>query len=69
MGPVVHDAGVAFRVWAPNAASVSVAGTFNDWSEEADSMALEDGSVWYADVAGAKPGDEYWKRRCKCLPR
>ena len=31
MGAIVHDDGVAFRVWAPNADRVSVVGTFNDW--------------------------------------
>ena len=59
MGAIVHDAGVAFRVWAPNAEAVFLAGTFNDWSEDTTAMAPEDGGMWYADVAAAKPGDEY----------
>ena len=59
MGAIVHDTGVAFRVWAPNADAVFVTGTFNDWSEDAAAMAPEDGGVWYVDVPGAKPGDEY----------
>ena len=59
MGAIVHDSGVAFRVWAPNADAVFVTGSFNDWSEEAAAMAPEDGGMWYAEVAGAKPGDEY----------
>jgi 1,4-alpha-glucan branching enzyme len=50
---------VAFRVWAPNADAVHVAGTFNDWSEDATPLAPAPGGVWEADVPGAKPGDEY----------
>ena len=38
MGAIVHDAGVAFRVWAPNADAVFVTGSFNDWSEDAAAM-------------------------------
>ena len=59
MGAIVHDAGVAFRVWAPNAEAVFVTGSFNDWSEDAAAMTPEEGGVWYIDVPGAKPGDEY----------
>jgi 1,4-alpha-glucan branching enzyme len=59
MGAIVHDAGVAFRLWAPNADAVFVTGDFNDWSEDATPMAPEQGGTCYADVADAKPGDEY----------
>jgi 1,4-alpha-glucan branching enzyme len=59
MGAIVHDAGVAFRVWAPKADAVYVTGNFNDWSEDAAAMAPEDGGVWYVNVPGAKSGDEY----------
>jgi 1,4-alpha-glucan branching enzyme len=60
MGALVHEAGVAFRVWAPNAAEVFVTGTFNDWSEDATPMRAEaEGGTWYADVPGAAAGDEY----------
>jgi 1,4-alpha-glucan branching enzyme len=59
MGAIVHEGGVAFRVWAPNADAVHVAGTFNDWSEDATSLAPAPGGVWEVDVAGAGPGDEY----------
>ena len=53
--------GVTFRVWAPNATSVSVPGSFNSWSTTATPLAQElsnnglvDG-VWSADVATAPP--------------
>jgi 1,4-alpha-glucan branching enzyme len=59
MGAIVHEGGVAFRVWAPNTQSVFVKGDFNDWSEEASPLSHEDNGYWYADVALAKPGHEY----------
>ena len=59
MGAIVHDAGTAFRVWAPNAASVHVFGDFNDWSDDAVPMTRDDAGFWYADVEGAGNGQEY----------
>ncbi len=59
MGAIVHQGGVAFRVWAPNAGSVFVKGDFNDWSDEATALSQEEHGTWYADVASAKPGQEY----------
>ena len=59
MGAIVHQGGVAFRVWAPNAGSVFVKGDFNDWSDEATALSQEENGTWYADVASAKPGQEY----------
>ncbi len=52
--------GVTFRVWAPNAASVSVIGSFNNWDAARHPLTKETGTgLWSADVSGAKPGDEY----------
>ncbi len=59
MGSIVHDNGVAFRVWAPNASNVSVVGDFNDWSPEADQMQQEGNGYWYADLPEARVGHEY----------
>jgi 1,4-alpha-glucan branching enzyme len=59
MGAIPHKNGTAFRVWVPHATAVSVIGTFNDWEEGAAPMVMEGNGYWYADVAGACPGDEY----------
>ena len=59
MGATPTANGVTFRVWAPHAASVAVAGTFNGWSADADPLASEGAGVWAAEVAGAAIGDEY----------
>jgi len=56
--------GVTFRVWAPNATSVYVPGTFNSWSTTATPLVQEqtngavDG-IWSADVSGVTAGSEY----------
>ncbi|WP_262906050.1 alpha-amylase family glycosyl hydrolase [Hymenobacter terricola] len=59
MGAVPHAGGTTFRVWAPNAESVAVIGTFNEWSADKNPLQHEENGYWAADVAGAKPGDEY----------
>ncbi len=59
MGPVPHREGVAFRVWAPHADAVFVAGTFNDWSTDAHPMKREADGYWFADIETAAIGHEY----------
>jgi 1,4-alpha-glucan branching enzyme len=52
--------GTSFRVWAPNAASVSVIGSFNDWKPGQHALTLEKKTgVWSLVVPTAGPGDEY----------
>lgn len=55
--------GVIFRVWAPNAVGVSVAGEFNGWNTTSNPLAKEAGSpwngVWTATVTAARPGQAY----------
>jgi 1,4-alpha-glucan branching enzyme len=58
-GAVVYDGGVTFRVWAPFAPSVQVAGEFNGWSETASALESEGGGYWSADVPGALPRQRY----------
>ncbi|MBQ6266232.1 MAG: 1,4-alpha-glucan branching protein GlgB [Clostridia bacterium] len=57
-----HAAGadaVVFRVWAPNAAQVWVAGDFNDWAPESLPMQKISGGVWECTVQGVKQYDAY----------
>jgi 1,4-alpha-glucan branching enzyme len=59
MGAVVHDGTVVFRVWAPHADNVSVAGDFNAWSTDANLLAADGAGNWSADVVGAAVGSTY----------
>ena len=52
--------GYVFRVWAPNALSVSVVGDFNDWNRERHPMEkLSPGGIWEAFVPGLQRYDLY----------
>ena len=45
--------GVVFRVWAPNALSVSVVGDFNNWDQDANFMyRILDSGVWELFIEG-----------------
>src|SRR4051794_24377187 len=59
MGAIPYDDGVAFRVWAPFAQGVNVAGQFNGWSATADELTHEGNGYWSVDVRSAKPGETY----------
>jgi 1,4-alpha-glucan branching enzyme len=59
MGAMLFPGGVAFRVWAPFAPQVFVAGSFNQWSATAHPFASEGNGYWSVEVEGAKVGDEY----------
>ncbi len=59
MGAIVHDGGVAFRVWAPHANRVSVIGDFNDFDGSAHPMQSEENGFWYTDIETAATGDQY----------
>ncbi|QDU79630.1 1,4-alpha-glucan branching enzyme GlgB [Polystyrenella longa] len=59
MGSIIHEAGVAFRVWAPHAEQVSVIGNFNNWNPEDHLMEQEGNGYWYLNIEQAKAGDEY----------
>lgn len=58
-GAIPYGAGTTFRVWAPNAASASVAGTFNGWNATNRPLAAEADGWWSADVEGAYASHEY----------
>jgi 1,4-alpha-glucan branching enzyme len=76
LGATPHPSGTVFRVWAPHADAVSVVGSFNDWAPDAAPMQRADDGTWQADVAGARPGDQYrflletpWGERSRIDPR
>lgn len=52
-------AGTTFRVWAPNASAVRVAGTFNGWSMTANPLVSEGNGYWSADVPFAYQNAQY----------
>ena len=59
VGAIPFTNGVAFRVWAPNAASVTVAGDFNGWNNTADPMVSEGNGYWSTDLTNAYVGSKY----------
>ena len=59
MGVIPLDTGAAFRVWAPNAEFVNVAGTFNGWSSSAAPLVHEGNGHWSADLRSPVIGDRY----------
>lgn len=59
MGAVLHDNGVFFRVWAPNAKQVFVMGDFNDWTPNELELAQEENGYYGGNVENAKAGSQY----------
>ncbi len=53
------DGKTVFRVWAPNAGAVSVAGDFNAWEPSAAPMKKISGGVWECVIDGVKKYDAY----------
>ncbi len=52
--------GVVFRVWAPNALSVSVVGDFNGWDQNANHMyKISEPGVWELFIEGIQQYDIY----------
>jgi 1,4-alpha-glucan branching enzyme len=54
-----ESGGTQFAVWAPNAASVSVIGTFNNWDRHANYLSRKEAGIWQGFVHGAFPGAKY----------
>ena len=60
LGAQVTAGGTSFRVWAPNALEVQVAGEWAGWDGSAHPMTrLEGSGVWHAHVEGAGVGSQY----------
>lgn len=52
--------GVMFAVWAPNAKTVHVVGSFNQWTPEAHALSpLSESGIWWAHISDAGLGDLY----------
>ncbi|WP_081676575.1 1,4-alpha-glucan branching protein GlgB [Butyrivibrio sp. NC3005] len=52
--------GMFFAVWAPNAASVNVIGSFNGWDEELHPMKkLKNSGIWQCFIPGVGVGELY----------
>jgi 1,4-alpha-glucan branching enzyme len=56
---MIYEGGAAFRVWAPFATHVFVAGSFNSWSATTNPLAGEGNGYWSTDVPGVKVGHQY----------
>jgi 1,4-alpha-glucan branching enzyme len=59
MGATPYINGTTFRVWAPNASAVNVAGEFNNWSDSMTALFSEGNGHWSRDVDGALINDQY----------
>lgn len=59
MGAIIQSKGVFFRVWAPNASEVFVAGSFNDFRQDEIKLESENNGYWAGMVDNAKEGEEY----------
>jgi 1,4-alpha-glucan branching enzyme len=55
------EPGVRFGVWAPNAASVSVIGDFNEWDSLAHPLQVrgDDSGIWEGFIPDLRPGTVY----------
>lgn len=51
--------GVLFRVYAPDARSVSIVGNFNNWDGRLHPLASADDGIWRLFIPGLTPGDLY----------
>ncbi|MEM8710815.1 MAG: hypothetical protein AAGG01_07675, partial [Planctomycetota bacterium] len=59
MGATPYDGGTTFRVWAPDASGVRVAGSFNGWNGSSAPLADEGNGHWSLDVRNVEAGDTY----------
>lgn len=54
LGSTLHEKGIFFRVWAPNAENVFLTGTFNNWDSFNTSMLPQDDGSWSVNVDNSK---------------
>ena len=57
---VNSEAGASFSVWAPNAHSVTVMGSFNNWNKDSHPLrARENSGIWEGFIPGVSKGTFY----------
>jgi 1,4-alpha-glucan branching enzyme len=59
LGELEGVAGVYYAVWAPNAASVSVVGDFNNWNTEQNPMTRNQSGIWELFIPSVGVGEKY----------
>src|SRR2546425_1151644 len=59
MGATLYSGGVTFRIWAPYASRIWVAGDFNGWSTTANELGNEFNGNFSGDVSGAARWQSY----------
>ena len=59
LGSFLNGKKAVFRVWAPNAKSVSVVGDFNNWNTEANYMQNIGYGFWETEIEGLKNFETY----------
>ena len=60
MGASLNDDGTCtFKVWAPNADSVTVVGSFNNWGKRKPKKLMQEQGYWYGKLDNLAEGDEY----------
>ncbi len=60
LGAHVESSGTSFRVWAPSALEVQVAGSWSGWDGAQHPMArVGESGVWHVHVAGVGVGEQY----------
>ena len=61
LGCELQPGGARFRVWAPNASSVSVIGDWNGWNAASNPLAprRDESGLWEAEVPGVQHGAAY----------
>jgi 1,4-alpha-glucan branching enzyme len=57
MGANLTHGGATFRIWAPNARTVHVKGSFNGWALQL--LDRQSDGYWYAFAPGVREGDQY----------
>lgn len=54
-----REGGTRFAVWAPNARTVSVVGSFNEWRHTANLLSPAGAGIWTGVISDAFPGMHY----------